>query len=252
MSSEPAIALQGVSKMFRIFRRPDDRLRQLFRFGRPPLYQEFWSLRHIDLQVSPGETVGLLGRNGAGKSTLLRVIAGITPPTSGTLRLNGKVSTVLELGAAFDAEFTGRENAFLGGVILGVPNAEKKSFLEKVIAFADLEFFIDQPVKFYSTGMYLRLAFSVAINVEPDILLIDEALAVGDAAFQEKCVDRIRDLQRRGTTILLTSHDPGMILQLCRRAVLLEGGRVLRIADPESVLAEYQKLVSGKSGLHGN
>jgi lipopolysaccharide transport system ATP-binding protein len=206
-------------------------------------YGSFQALDRIDLRVRRGETVGIVGRNGSGKSTLLQVICGVLEPTGGRVVVDGRIAALLELGAGFDPDFTGRENVYLNGAVLGLTRAELDARFDDIIAFADIGDFIDQPVATYSSGMYVRLAFAVAINTDPRILVVDEALSVGDEAFQRKCFARIEALKRRGCTILFVSHAAGSIVELCDRAVLLDGGELIYSGKPRDTVALYQKLL---------
>lgn len=200
----------------------------------------FWALRGIDLKVNRGDIVGVIGSNGAGKSTLLKIVTGITPPTEGQAILRGRVASLLEVGTGFHPELTGRDNIFLNGAILGMSRAEISQKFDAIVEFAGVERFLDTPVKFYSSGMYVRLAFSVAAHLEPDILLVDEVLAVGDAAFQRKCLGKMKDVTRQGErTILFVSHNMGAVAQLCNRCVMLEGGRVVKEGEPDEVIDFY-------------
>lgn len=244
MSSESAIRIDGVAKCYQIYEQPIDRLKQMLWRGRRCFYREFWALRDISFEVGRGETVGIIGRNGSGKSTLLQIICGILTPTSGRIDVRGRVAALLELGAGFNSEFTGRENVYLNAAILGLSRAEIDSRLDDILAFADIGGFIDQPVKTYSSGMFVRLAFSVAINVEPQILVVDEALAVGDAVFQAKCMARMRQLMDAGVTVLFVSHDLAAVKALCNRAVLLENGRQRAFGSTETVADDYLRLLN--------
>jgi lipopolysaccharide transport system ATP-binding protein len=199
----------------------------------------FWALRDVSFAVEQGETVGLIGPNGAGKSTALKLISRIIEPTSGRIEVNGRVGALLELGAGFHPDLTGRENIFLNGSILGLSRAQIRRKLDAIIDFAELEYFIDVPVKHYSSGMYVRLGFSVAVNTDPEILLVDEVLAVGDAAFQRKCLDRINDLRRRGVTILFVSHSAETVRAICPRVLWLDNGRLVSDGTAESVVTRY-------------
>jgi lipopolysaccharide transport system ATP-binding protein len=241
-SPEAALCVRRLSKRFRRFARRGDRFRQLV-FPRRRYYDEFWALRDVSLEVGRGETVGIMGRNGSGKSTLLQIICGTLTPSGGEVETRGRIAALLELGAGFHPEFSGRDNVYTNAAILGFGEREIDDRFDQIVAFAELEEFIDQPVKTYSSGMFVRLAFAVAISVEPDILVVDEALAVGDAAFQSKCYGRIRDIQRRGGTILFVSHAAAAVLELCNRAVLLDRGEVLLDADPRTVVTRYHKLI---------
>ncbi len=245
MSSESdiAIELRGVGKSYAIYHSPADRLWQMLWRGRKKFYNDFWALRDLDLEVRRGETVGIVGRNGAGKSTLLQLVCGILEPTRGSVEIRGRVAALLELGAGFNPEFTGRENVFMNGSILGLSDWEIRERYEDIVEFADIGEFILQPVKLYSSGMFLRLAIAVAFNVDPDILVIDEALAVGDEAFQRKCFARLEEFRRSGKTILFVSHWGVRIVELCHRAVLLDKGRRLLTAAPAAVIHQYQRLM---------
>ncbi len=232
-----AISVRGVGKCYQIYDRPQDRLKQTLWRWRKRFYREFWALRHVSFDVAPGEAIGIIGRNGSGKSTLLQILAGTLAPTEGDARVNGRVAALLELGSGFSPEFTGRENVFMNAAILGIARKEMERRFDDVIRFAELEDFIEQPVKTYSSGMYLRLAFSVAVSVEPDVLIVDEALAVGDMLFQHRCIARIRELIGNGTTLVFVSHDPDAVRALCRRGLWLEHGRP-RMLDAADVVSQ--------------
>lgn len=244
------IRVDRLSKCYQIYDRPHDRLKQFVTprlrslVGRPPVnyFREFWALRDVSFNVGRGETVGIIGRNGSGKSTLLQMICGTLMPTSGTVETNGRVAALLELGAGFNPEFTGRENVYLNAMVLGLTQEEVESRFDDIAAFADIGQFIEQPVKHYSSGMYARLAFAVAINVDPDILVVDEALAVGDEPFQRKCFARIDAIKNRGATILFVSHSGAAIINLCDRAVLLNAGERLFTGIPKRAVYFGQKL----------
>lgn len=239
----PVISVRGVSKCHRIYARPSDRLWQGLWGSRRKLYSEFWALRKVDLEVSRGETVGIVGRNGAGKSTLLQLIAGTMQPTEGQIAVRGRVAALLELGSGFNPEFTGRENVLMNAQVLGLRRSEIHDRFDRITDFAGLGSFIDQPVRTYSSGMMVRLAFSVAINIDPDVLIIDEALAVGDEAFQRKCYARIEEIKQAGATILFVSHSAQSVVQLCDRAVLIEGGHRLLTGRPRDVVSRYSRLL---------
>ncbi|MFN2464908.1 MAG: ABC transporter ATP-binding protein [Candidatus Dormibacteria bacterium] len=200
---------------------------------------DFWALRDVDLEVMRGETIGLIGRNGSGKTTLLRMMAGISQPTEGTLRVVGRIAPLISVGVGFRPEMTGRENVILNGMLLGQPREEMERRLAEIVEFAELEDFIDVPVKFYSSGMFLRLGYSVAVHVDPDILLVDEVLAVGDIGFQRKCVERMAELQAAGTTVVLVSHAMGVVRSVCSRVVVMAGGKVDFVGDPSAAIARY-------------
>jgi homopolymeric O-antigen transport system ATP-binding protein len=204
-------------------------------------HQILWALRDINLEIGQGELVGIIGHNGAGKSTLLKVLSRVTKPTTGEVELFGRIGSLLEVGTGFHPDLTGRENIFLSGAILGMRRAEIQQKFDEIVAFSELEKFIETSVKWYSSGMYVRLAFSVAAHLEPEILMMDEVLAVGDAAFQQKCLDKMRDIRQQGRTILFVSHDMAAVTRLCRRVVLLERGRVVADGDPSAVVNQYLK-----------
>ncbi len=212
--------------------------------------EPFWALKEVSFEIKRGEVVGIIGRNGAGKSTLLKVLSRITEPTEGFAEIHGRVGSLLEVGTGFHPELTGRENVFLNGAILGMRRAEIEAKLDEIVAFAEVERFIDMPVKHYSSGMYLRLAFSVAAHLEPDILFVDEVLAVGDALFQRKCLARMRDVAEHGLTILFVSHNMAAIQHLCTKALLLSQGRVALAGSTETVVQGYLKATAGRQGLN--
>jgi lipopolysaccharide transport system ATP-binding protein len=250
MSSEIVVSVENVSKVFLTYGRPEDRLKQALVpriahfFGRPApqYYREFWALRDISFSIHKGETVGIIGRNGAGKSTLLQVICGTLAPTSGEIRTHGRIAALLELGAGFNPEFTGRENVYLNGSLMGLSTAEIDARLPLIEAFAEIGDFLDQPVKTYSSGMTVRLAFAVIAHVDADILIIDEALAVGDALFVQKCMRFLRDFAVRGT-LLFVSHDTAAVLALCDRAIWLDGGSVAEDGMPKRISEAYMARV---------
>lgn len=237
-----AISLENVSKAYRIYARPADRLKEVLLRGRT-YHQDFWALREISLDVSTGTTLGIIGQNGSGKSTLLQIMAGIVRPSSGAVQINGRVAALLELGAGFNAEFTGRQNVFINGSILGFSRQEMERRFEAIARFAEIGSFIDQPVKTYSSGMVLRLAFGVAANVDPDVLLIDEHLSVGDMMFQRRCFQRMEEFQKRGKTIVLVSHDIGLVRNFCQRAVFIDRGRVVQTGNPLTVTNIYEEMI---------
>ena len=237
------IELRSLSKKYPIYARPSHKLLELLTLRRRSFHREFWALRDIDLEVGAGRTVGVLGPNGSGKSTLLQIVAGILRPNRGICRVSGRVAALLELGAGFDPEFTGRENVFMNGAILGLTRAQMEERLPDILEFAELGDFIDQPVKSYSSGMFMRLGFAVAVHLDPEILLVDEALAVGDLIFQHRCISRIRQLREEGRTILFVSHDLQAVTRFCDSAVLLDGGRKVMEGDPGEVVQAYQEMV---------
>jgi lipopolysaccharide transport system ATP-binding protein len=237
--SSPAIEVDHVSKAYRLYPTPRHRALELMMFGSRRYHTDFWALTDVSLHVTAGATLGLIGNNGSGKSTLLQLIAGIMAPTKGRVAVNGRISSLLELGAGFNPEFTGRENVELYGIVMGMSRDEIVERLPMIQAFAGIDEFIDRPVKSYSSGMFVRLAFSAAIHVNPDVLLVDEALAVGDVLFQHQCIRRIREMQASGTTIVFVSHDMGMMRSICSEAVLLDRGRIEAHDDPATIANIY-------------
>ena len=255
MSSDAVIRVQNLSKCYQIYDRPQDRLKQSMWRGRKQFYREFWALRDVSFDVLRGETIGIIGRNGSGKSTLLQLIVGTLNPTEGSVVTQGRVAALLELGSGFNPDFTGRENVYLNGAILGLSREEIDARFDAIAAFADIGDFIDQPVKTYSSGMMVRLAFSVSINVEPDILIIDEALAVGDMGFQIKCMERLDQLTKSGITLLFVSHDIGTVKTFCNKALYLVEGRIKASGSASDMVELYlldmrdaQRLAMGTSG----
>lgn len=243
MSSSLAIHAQHLGKAFQLYDRPIDRLKQMLMRGRRRYYKEFAALHDVNFELKKGEVLGLVGRNGAGKSTLLQLICGTLSPTAGQVTVHGRVAALLELGAGFNPEFTGKENIYLNASILGLSKAEIDERYDAIVEFSGIADFIHQPVKTYSSGMYVRLAFSIATSVDPDILVIDEALSVGDGAFARKSFDRIMRLKEKGATILFCSHSIYQIEALCTRALWLDKGVVRLIGDPSTVVARYQNFL---------
>lgn len=244
MSSETAIRALGVGKTFRSYAKPHHRLAELFAPSREKQWgRDFQALSGVDFEVFRGETVGILGRNGSGKSTLLQILCGIMEPTYWRVNVTGRIAALLELGAGFNPEFSGRENVRLYAGVLGLDAAAVENKLPEIIEFADIGHFIDEPVKHYSSGMFVRLAFSVAIHVDPEVLVVDEALSVGDEAFQRKCFSRIEEIKRAGATILFVSHSAPTILQLCDRAMVLHAGKRIYFGKPNSAVAIYQRII---------
>lgn len=248
MSSEPVICIKQLSKSYRIYNRPVDRVLEsvlhrsrIRRSG--TRFREIEALKPMDLDIYPGETVGIIGQNGSGKSTLLQIISGTLYPTTGSVKVNGRLSALLELGAGFNPNFSGRENAYLNGSIMGISRDDMASRFDDILEFSGIGDFIDQPVKTYSSGMYVRLAFAVAIHMDPDILVVDEALSVGDVRFQNKCFRKLREMKARGTTTLFVTHSSDLIVRHCDRAVLLEKGVVHASGDPAEVVNEYLNLL---------
>ena len=239
---ETIISLQNVSKCFKRYRHPADRLKEILLPGKSRA-DEFWAVQNINIEIERGHTLGIVGRNGSGKSTILQIIVGTLTPTTGKVKVQGRISALLELGSGFNPEFTGRQNVFFNGQLLGLKRAEIEAKFDKIASFADIGDFIDQPVKTYSSGMFIRLGFAVATSVDPDILVVDEALSVGDEAFQRKCFARIQDIQERGGTILFVSHAASTVVQLCDSAILMDHGEMLLYHTPKYVVSKYQKLI---------
>ena len=238
-----AIEARNLTKMYRVYPAPRERLKEILLLNRRRFHQEFWALGGISFEVERGEVFGVIGPNGSGKSTLLEIVTGTLEPTGGEVITQGRIAALLSLGAGFNPEFTGRENVFLHGEIMGLSRAEVARSVPAIERFAEIGEFMDRPVKTYSTGMYLRLAFSAAIHVEPEILVVDEVLAVGDAIFVNRCVQKFEEMRRRGVTVLLVTHDVGLVKLLCDRAMLLCRGRALSLGDPSEVVNRYNGLV---------
>ena len=246
-----AIRAHQLGKCFHVYEKPRHRLQQFIlprldsalRRDARRFYKEFWALRDLSLDIRKGETVGIIGKNGSGKSTFLQMVCGTLTPTTGTVETNGRIAALLELGSGFNPEFTGRENVFLNGSVLGLSTDEITARFDDIAAFADIGDFIEQPVKTYSSGMMVRLAFAVAINAEPEILVVDEALSVGDELFQRKCFSRIEAIRDNGATILFVSHSGNTIVELCDRAVLIDAGDLLAVGAPKDIVGKYQKLL---------
>jgi ABC-type polysaccharide/polyol phosphate transport system ATPase subunit len=253
--SQPAIRLQNVSKRFAFTPdMPQSVLETAIaavsrRRRRPEVSHDLWAVRDVSFSVFPGQSLGIIGRNGSGKSTLLKIIARIIQPTSGEITVNGRVSALLELGAGFHPDLTGRENIYLNASVLGLTKDETAALFDDIVAFSELDEFINMPVKHYSSGMYMRLGFSVAIHVQPDILIVDEILAVGDQSFQTKCIDRIMEMKRDGVTIIFISHDLKNVAELCSDVVWMEHGVLRASGSTQSVLAEYRNHLFSKTGL---
>lgn len=238
-----ALRVEKVSKQYRIYARPGDRLKESLTRGMLRRHKEFWALRDVDFEIESGTTVGIVGPNGCGKSTLLQIISGTLAPTHGDVWHDGRIAALLELGAGFDPEFTGVENVFMNASLMGIPRRETEALFPAIERFAEIGPFLYQPVKTYSSGMYVRLAFAIAASVDPDILIIDEALAVGDAVFQHRCLRRLKELHERGTTVLFVSHDAAAVRALCSRALLLKAGGLVADGKPADVLNHYQKII---------
>ncbi|MGL4601039.1 MAG: ABC transporter ATP-binding protein [Plesiomonas sp.] len=260
MSSDLAIKIENVSKCYHIYEKPRDRLKQfifpriqkIFRLTQRKYFREYWAVKDITFEVKSGETVGIIGRNGSGKSTLLQMICGTLNQTTGEIHTHGRIAALLELGSGFNPEFTGRENVYLNAAILGLSREEIDERFQDILEFADIGEFIDQPVKTYSSGMMVRLAFAVQAQSSPDILIVDEALAVGDAKFQAKCFDRLKQLKENGTSILLVTHSSEQIVTHCSHAVLIDKGNVIEQGHPNTVVNRYMDLLFGKEEIVNN
>jgi len=236
-----AVGITGVSKRFRLYHEKYTSLKErAIHLGRVP-FEEFWALRDVDLDISEGDTWGLLGHNGSGKSTLLKCVAGILQPTVGRIEVKGRLAALLELGAGFHPELSGRDNVFLNGSLLGLSQKEMERRFDDIVAFAELEQFIDNQAKFYSSGMYMRLGFAVAVHADPEILLVDEVLAVGDESFQRKCLDRVRQFQREGRTIIFVTHAPDLVRQICDKAAVLDHGHLVSSGTPGEAVRSYRE-----------
>lgn len=248
-SSECAVQATGLSKCYRIYSHPRDRLLQAVwgrdRRGRPKqFYREYWALRELSFSLGRGQTLGVVGRNGSGKSTLLQLLCGTLEPSTGQVHMRGRVGALLELGSGFNPEFTGLENVFFNALVLGMSRAETEARLDQILAFADIGDFIHQPVKTYSSGMAVRLAFAVQAHIDPDVLVVDEALAVGDELFQKKCYSHLERLKERGTSVLLVTHSCPQIIQHCDQALLLHKGQARMLGEPAKVTVTYQRLIN--------
>jgi ABC-2 type transport system ATP-binding protein len=240
-----AITIEGVSKRFRLYQETRRSIKERVLLGGRGAYEEFWALRDVSACVEQGTTVGLLGHNGSGKSTLLKCVAGILRPTSGRIGHAGRVAALLELGAGFHPEMTGRENVFLNAALLGVPRAQTAERFDDIVAFAELEQFIDERVKHYSSGMYVRLGFAAAVHTDPQILLVDEVLAVGDEAFQQKCLEKVRQFQREGRTIVFVTHAADLVAEICDVGIVLDHGRLVEIGDPATAVRTFRRSLFG-------
>jgi homopolymeric O-antigen transport system ATP-binding protein len=245
-----ALSVENVSKQYRIYDHPGDRLKESLTRGRWKRHREFWALRDVTFELESGTTTGIIGPNGSGKSTLLQIITGTLEPTHGAVHHEGRIAALLELGAGFNPEFTGIENIYLNAALMGFSRSETDARLPEIKRFAEIGDFVEQPVKTYSSGMYIRLAFAIAVSADPQILIVDEALAVGDAVFQQRCLRRIKEMQEGGATILFVSHDPHTIRALCTRAILFNGGQVEADGKPSDVLNRYQKIIMSRQAAY--
>lgn len=247
--SDFAIRVQDVTKLYKLYDKPSDRFKESLGLSKKIKYREHYALHNLNFDVQKGECVGIIGTNGAGKSTILKIITGVLNPTSGNVEINGRISALLELGAGFNMEYTGLENIYLNGTMIGFSRSEIDQKLNDILSFADIGDFIHQPVKTYSSGMFVRLAFAVAINIDPEILIVDEALSVGDVFFQAKCYKKFEDFKQQGKTILFVSHDLGSISKYCDRVVLLNKGQKLAEGKPKEMVDMYKKVLVGQLDL---
>ncbi len=245
MSEDIAIKIEDVSKLYKLYDKPTDRLKESLGLSKQKKYKEHYALRNINFDVKRGECVGIIGTNGAGKSTILKIITGVLNPTAGNVTINGRISALLELGAGFNMEYTGIENVYLNGTMIGFSREEIDAKMDEILAFADIGDFVNQPVKTYSSGMFVRLAFAVAINIDPEILIVDEALSVGDVFFQLKCFKKFEEFKKNGKTILFVSHDLSSIEKYCDKAILLDHGRNIAEGQPIDIINKYKKIMTG-------
>ena len=241
--SEVAIRVDDVSKLYKLYDKPSDRLKESLGLTRKKLYKEHYALHNVSFDVKRGETVGIIGTNGSGKSTILKIITGVLNPSGGHVEIDGRISALLELGAGFNMEYTGIENIYLNGTMIGFSREEIDAKMQDILDFADIGDFVHQPVKTYSSGMFVRLAFAVAINIDPEILIVDEALSVGDVFFQAKCYKKFEDFKKMGKTILFVSHDLGSISKYCDRVVLLNRGKKLAEGTPKEMVSMYKRIM---------
>jgi len=245
MKPSIAIEVDNLTKVYHLYDRPQDRLKEALNPFKKSYHHDFYAMQDVSLQIKKGETVGIIGKNGAGKSTLLKMITGVLNPTHGEVRTYGTIASLLELGAGFNPEMTGLENIYLNGTLMGFTHAQMEEKVDAILAFADIGEFIHQPVKMYSSGMFARLAFSVSINVEPDILIVDEALSVGDMAFQMKCFKKFQDFQAEGKTILFVTHALDTVIRYCSRGIVIDGGKVVFDNTPKLAVDAFKKILSG-------
>lgn len=247
--AENVIEINHISKIYKLYNKPIDRLKETFGVGKKQYGKEFYALQDVSFSITQGETVGIIGRNGSGKSTILKILTGVLNPTQGQIGINGKISALLELGAGFNMEYTGMENIYLNATIMNVPREEIEKKIPEILAFADIGEHIYQPVKTYSSGMFVRLAFAVAINVNPDILIVDEALAVGDTRFQLKCMDKFIEFMEAGKTVLFVSHDINMIKRFCKRAIWLNSGKLIMDGNTDEVTDRYMDFLKSEQSI---
>ena len=247
MDKNLAISVQGVSKIYKLYDKPIDRLKEAVSLTHKSYHRDFFALSDISFDVKKGETVGIIGTNGSGKSTILKIITGVLSPTTGTAEVSGNISALLELGAGFNSEYTGLENIYMNGTMMGFSREEMQRRMDDILRFADIGDFVNQPVKTYSSGMFVRLAFALAINVDPEILIVDEALSVGDVFFQAKCYRRMEEMMKNGTTILMVSHDMGSIIKYCDKVVLLNRGHFVAQGEAGKMVDLYKKILANQT-----
>ena len=247
MDKNLAISVQGVSKIYKLYDKPIDRLKEAVSLTHKSYHRDFFALSDISFDVKKGETVGIIGTNGSGKSTILKIITGVLSPTTGTAEVSGNISALLELGAGFNSEYTGLENIYMNGTMMGFSRQEMERRMDDILRFADIGDFVNQPVKTYSSGMFVRLAFALAINVDPEILIVDEALSVGDVFFQAKCYHRMEEMMKNGTTILMVSHDMGSIIKYCDKVVLLNRGHFVAQGEAGKMVDLYKKILANQT-----
>ena len=245
MSSE-AIKLEHITKIYKLYGRNRDRLKDSLGLTKKKCYTEHYALRDVSMEIHQGETVGIIGTNGSGKSTILKIITGVLNPTGGSVHVNGRISALLELGAGFNMEYNGIENIYLNGTMIGFSKKEIDAKMDDILNFADIGDYVHQPVKTYSSGMFVRLAFALSINVEPEILIVDEALSVGDVFFQSKCYRRMEEIRKNGTTILMVTHDMGSVIKYCDRVVLLNKGHYVAEGAPGKMVDLYKKILANQ------
>lgn len=243
---ENIVEIKNLTKVYELFDKPIDRLKEIIRIPKKVYHRDFYALKNISFNVKKGEALGIIGVNGSGKSTVLKIITGVLSKTEGDIKINGKISALLELGAGFNMDYTGIENIYMNGLMMGFSKEEMDKKLDQILEFADIGDFINQPVKQYSSGMFVRLAFSLSISVEPDILIVDEALSVGDIFFQAKCYKRMNELKEKGTTIIMVTHDLGSVIKYCDRVVLLHKGKKIKEGNPHEMIDMYKKILAGK------
>ena len=243
MDNKIAIKVDQVSKMYKLYDRPMDRLKESLGLTRKKKYREHWALNKVSFEVKKGETIGIIGTNGSGKSTILKIITGVLNPTEGEVTIDGRISALLELGAGFNMEYTGIENVYLNGMMIGFTKEEIDERLDDILKFADIGDFVNQPCKTYSSGMFVRLAFAVAINIDPEILIVDEALSVGDVFFQSKCYKKFEEFKEQGKTIIFVSHDLSSISKYCDRVVLLNKGDKMAEGAPKEMIGLYKRVL---------